>query len=105
MSRIAECNIVNGWYDRAEKYLDILSHSLFYRQWALGRKALIQSEENLASDPVYAYIRSVRFQDDFITFYDGLDLMMAVLYNQNKNNFMAAQYYTVWQRLKQMEGR
>jgi hypothetical protein len=105
MSRIAECNIVNGWYDRAEKYLDILSHSLFYRQWALGRKALIQSEENLASDPVYAYIRSVRFQDDFITFYDGLDLMMAILYNQNKNNFMAAQYYTVWQRLKQMEGR
>ena len=29
--------------------------------------------------------------------------MMAILYNQNKNNFMAAQYYTVWQRLKQTE--
>ena len=105
MSRIAECNIVNGWYDRAEKYLDILSHSLFYRKWALEHKAMIQHEESVASDPVYAYIRSVRFQDDFITFYDGLDLMMAILYNQNKNNFMAAQYYVVWQRLKQMEDR
>lgn len=105
MSRIAECNIVNGWYERAEKYLDILSHSLFYRKWALGRKAMIQHEESVASDPVYAYIRSVRFQEDFITFYDGLDLMMAILYNQNKNNFMAAQYYMVWQRLKQMEDR
>ena len=103
MSRIAECNIVNGWYDRAEKYLDILSHSLFYRKWARSRKAMIQDEALVAADPVYAYIRSVRFQDDFITFYDGLDLMMAILYNQNKNNFMAAQYYTVWQRLKQQE--
>jgi hypothetical protein len=103
LSRIAECNIVNGWYDRAEKYLDILSQSLFYRKWALGRKAMIRDESQVAADPVYAYIRSVRFQDDFVTFYDGLDLMMAILYNQNKNNFMAAQYYTVWQRLKQTE--
>ena len=103
LSRIAECNIVNGWYDRAEKYLDILSQSLFYRKWAHSRKAMIQDESLVAADPVYAYIRSVRFQDDFVTFYDGLDLMMAILYNQNKNNFMAAQYYTVWQRLKQTE--
>ena len=103
MARIAECNIVNGWYDRAERYLDILSHSLFYRKWALGRKAMIQDESLVAADPVYSYIRSVRFKDDFVTFYDGLDLMMAILYNQNKNNFMAAQYYTVWQRLKQTE--
>ena len=102
-ARIAECNIVNGWYDRAERYLDILSHSLFYRKWALSRKALIQDDAQVAADPVYGYIRQVRFQDDFITFYDGLDLMMAVLYNQNKNNFMAAQYYTAWQRLKTTE--
>ena len=30
---------------------------------------------------------------------------MAILYNQNENNFMAAEYYNVWQRLKQMEGQ
>ena len=103
MSRIAECNIVNGWYDRAERYLDILSHSLCYRTWAREKRALIQDEDAVAADPVYAYIRKVRFQDDFITVYESLDLMMAILYNQNPNNFMAAQYYEAWQRLKQME--
>lgn len=103
MSRIAQCNIVNGWYDRAARYLDILEHSLFYRKWAQGQKALIQDKEKVASDPVYAYIRNVRFQDDFITQYDSLDLMMALLYNQNNNNFMAAQYYEAWQRLKVKE--
>ena len=103
MSRIAECNIVNGWYDRAGKYLDILEKSLFYRKWARGRKELLRSEEQVAADPVYAYIRQVRFKDDFITVYDALDKMMAILYNQNKNNFMAAEYYTAWQRLKSLE--
>ena len=103
MSRIAECNIVNGWYDRAERYLGILEHSLAYRKWAREKKALIQSPEAVAADPVYAFIRSVRFQDDFITVYDSLDTMMAILYNQNRHNFMAAQYYQAWQQLKQME--
>lgn len=102
-SRIAECNIVNGWYDRAERYLDMLEHSLFYRKWAKTQKALIQDEDKVAADPVYAYIRSVRFQDDFITQYEALDLMMAILYNQNQRNFMAAQYYEAWQRFKTKE--
>ncbi|MBQ6298971.1 MAG: hypothetical protein IJK79_01125 [Bacteroidales bacterium] len=103
MSRIAECNIVNGWYDRAEKYLDILEHSLFYRKWAKERNYMIRDEVRVAADPVYSYIRSVRFKEDFITVYSSLDLMMAVLYNQNKNNFMAAEYYQAWQRLKTLE--
>lgn len=104
MSRIADCNIVNGWYDRAEKYLDILESSLFYRRWAREKKALIRDEAKVAADPVYAYVRSVRFKDDFITAYGGLDVMMAMLYYQNPNNFMAAEYYTAWQRLKPQGG-
>ena len=104
LSRMADCNIVNGWYGPAEKYLDLLSHSLFYRKNALRRKGMIRNEDAVKSDPVYAYVRSVRFKDDFITGYQGLDIMMAILYNQNKDNFMAAEYYSVWQRLKQMEG-
>ena len=104
MSRIAECNIVNGWYDRAGKYLDILEKSLFYRRWAREKKELIRDEALVAADPVYSYIRKVRFKDDFITNYSALDMMMAVLYNQEKGNFMAAEYYTAWQKLKGMEG-
>ena len=104
LSRIAECNIVNGWYPRAEKYLDMLEHSLFYRKWARTRNDMIKDESKVMADPVYSYIRQVRFKDDFITAYDALDMMMAVLYNQNKNNFMAAEYYNAWQRLKQQEG-
>lgn len=105
LSRMADCNIVNGWYGPAVKYLDLLSHSLFYRKSALRRKEMIRDEAAVNADPVYAYVRSVRFRDDFITGYDRLDLMMAILYKQNGNNFMAAEYHQAWQRLKQMEGK
>ena len=30
--------------------------------------------------------------------------MMALLHQQNNANFMAAEYYSAWQRLKRMEG-
>ena len=103
LSGMADCNIANGWYGPAEKYLDLLAHSLFYRRWAMEKKALIRNDALVSADPVYGYIRQVRFRDDFITVYDGLDLMMGILYNQNKNNFMAAEYYTAWQRLKKKE--
>lgn len=103
LSRIAECNIVNGWYDRADKYLEILENSLCYRSWAKQKRALIRDEALVDADPVYSYLRHVRFQDDFITVYDGLDLMMAILYNQERNNIVAGQYYTAWQRLKGKE--
>ena len=102
-ARIAECNIVNGWYDRAVRYLDTLEKSLFYRKWARERKRMIKDESLVMADPYYSYIRSVRFRDDFITNYNALDGMMAILYNQNKNNYMAAEYYTVWQKLKSAE--
>ena len=103
LGMMADCNIVNGWYPRARKYLDMLSRSLFYRRQAREKLALLEDEAKVAKDPVYAYVRSVRFQDDFITAYGALDAMMAVLYNQNNNNFMAAEYYAAWQRLKPRE--
>jgi hypothetical protein len=102
-SKIAECHIVNGHYVIAERYLDQLAHSTFYRKWALEKKALISKPELVDRDPVYAYLRSVRFKHDIISNYEALDLMMALLYSENNNNFMAAWYYQAWQLLKTTE--
>ena len=104
LSRMADCNLINGWWGSADKYLDILSKSLFYRKDALRRKKMVGSDQAVSADPVYAYVRAVRFKEDFISSYEALDLMMALLYNQDNNNFMAGEYYSVWQRLKKKEG-
>ena len=103
MSRMAQCQILNGRYDVAEKYLDILSHSLFYRKWADAHRRYLRNESAIASDPIYAYLQSVRYQSDFLYFYPEMDKMLAILYHQNKNNIMAAWYYQAWTALKTNE--
>ena len=100
MCRMAECQILNGRYIVAEKYLDILSHSLFYRKWAKNERRYLRNEEAIASDPVYSYLQSVRYKNDFLYYYPEMDKMLAILYSQNKNNVMAAWYYQAWTALK-----
>lgn len=103
MSRMAECQILNGRYDVAQKYLDILSHSLFYRGWAEKARTYIHNEGAIASDPIYAYLQSVRNKEDFLYFYPEMDKMLAILYSQNRNNVMAAWYYQAWTVLKKYD--
>lgn len=103
-SRIAECHIVNGHYEIARRYLDKLTHSIFYRKWALERLAMIDAgDEGIDTDPVYRYLRRFGFQDDFLANYNRLDVMMAILYKENKSNIAAAIYYNAWQQLKKAD--
>lgn len=103
MSRMAECQMLNGRYDVAEKYLDILSHSLFYRKWAEDTRRYLRDDAAIASNPIYAYLRSVRYQNDFLYYYPEMDKMLAILYHQNKNNIMAAWYYQAWTAFKKID--
>ena len=101
MSRIAECHMVNGNWMLAEKYLDILSHSLFYRKWAMDRKSMIQGETE--PDPLYLYLQSVRFKEDFLYYYPEMPRMLAKLYQENNTNKMAAWYFNAWMTLMKQE--
>lgn len=99
-SRMAECQILNGRYDVAEKYIDILSHSLFYRKWANDHRKYLRNDRAIASDKVYAYLRSARYKEDFLFYYPEMDKMLAKLYFENNNNKLAAWYYQAWTALK-----
>lgn len=94
LSRMAECHIVNGNYQIAEKYLNILSKTLFYRKFARSRIEMIA--EGVERDPMYSYLRQIRFRDDFFYYYPEMGKMLARLYFQNNNNQMSAYYYQRW---------
>lgn len=105
MSRIAECQMINGRYDAAEKYLNILSHSLFYRKWAEDQRQYLRDEEAIMSNNVYAYLKTVRYKEDFLFYYPEMDKMLAKLYMENSNNVMAARYYNAWIAFKNHESQ
>lgn len=101
MSRIAECHMVNGNWQLATKYLDILSHSLFYRKWAMERKAMIEGRAE--PDQLYLYLQSVRFREDFLFYYPEMGRTLAKLYQENNTNAMAAWYFYAWMTLMEKE--
>lgn len=100
MMRITQCQMLNGRYRLALKYLDILSHTLFYRKWAVDQRDLLLNGNGVASDPVYAYLLSVRQNEDFLYYYPQMGNMLAKLYLHNRNNMMAAWYSQTWAGLQ-----
>lgn len=93
ISRMAECNIVNGRYDVARKYIDILKHSLFYADWAQRAETLLDNEESINNHPIYSRKRQIRLTNDFLYYYAELDKMLGQLYLSNRSNQLAYDYF------------
>lgn len=90
--RLAETNLINGEYSVAEKYLTMLSKTMYYRQWAKKRIEMIHNPKLIYSDRVYGYLRRVRLADDFLFSDKELDRICGQLVMHNKDNMVAIQY-------------
>lgn len=103
MMRMAECQIVNGRYKVASKYIDLLKHTMFYRSWALEHEKYLGNEALIESNPIYHYLRIVRNREDYLFHYPEMDKMLGRLYLQCKENIMAGWYYQAWMSLRQYD--
>lgn len=91
--RIAECYIVNGQYDIAQKHLDILRRTLFYREWAIEKDRILGNEAAIANDPDLAQARRFRFRTDQIFSYDEKEKILGLLFSENHDNRLALDYF------------
>ena len=92
LKRLAETNLINGQYDVARKYLQMLKRSMFYRSWAERTEALLGHEKEINEHPLYGWLRKVQLKDDFLFSEDETDKVCGQLFLQNKDNLMAVQY-------------
>ena len=90
--RLAELNIVNGRYDVAQKYINDLKMSLFYSQWARDAERCLLSEDSVNNDVCFGRLRRLRYKSDFLYSSAEMSKMLALLWNQNKDNTMAFDY-------------
>lgn len=85
---LAQTNIVNGDYDVARKYLTALSHTIFYKDWALGMLSACEGrDESLAP--------RLRNHDFFFS-QEEMDSILGLLYTENPDNRMALDYMLAW---------
>ena len=48
LRRLVQINIINGEYKVAEKYLKILSKTLFHKKWAYNLLCMLNDEEKIS---------------------------------------------------------
>lgn len=62
LQRLVETNIITGNYEVAQKYLDILDETLFYRKWAKKMRPLAENPLHIQEYPFYKQLQE-RFNE------------------------------------------
>lgn len=90
--RLSETNLINGNYAVAEKYLRLLQKTFYYRGWATKALLTMKDEKLIAQHPEWGMLRQFRTKEDFLFSEGEKDMMLGVLFSQNKENKMAYEY-------------
>lgn len=101
--RIAQCEIINGNYAVAAKYLRMLQQSLFYSKWATAQMRFIGNDAAVKGDPLYGRLRDLRIKRHDYLFSDReMDQMLGLLLIDNRkyNNRMAYEYLIAYELLQ-----
>lgn len=96
VKRLAETNLINGQYQVARKYLNMLSKTVFYRKWAQTRLELLDHPKLIDSHPLYGAMRKLRLQEDFLFSDTEMDKICGKLVAHNPGNKMAMQYLLMY---------
>ena len=91
MERMAQCSMLNGQYEMAMKYLNLLERTLFHRRFARRYKAILA--DPVAAEREFGELRTrLPVQDGF-----GHPLVhFATLLNAKQDNRMALDYLMAW---------
>lgn len=92
LKRLAETNLINGRYTVAAKYLDLLTHTLFYRKWAIDAMAYLYDDGHVDSHPEWGKLRRFRPHADFFFTEEEKDQMLGLLFQEDPDNRMAYEY-------------
>ncbi|HEY5511035.1 MAG TPA: DUF6057 family protein [Prolixibacteraceae bacterium] len=90
--RLAETNLINGDYAVAGKYLRMLQKTFYYRGWATNALITMKDEKLINQHPEWGWLRQCRTREDFLFSEGEKDMMLGILFNQNKMNRMAYEY-------------
>ena len=81
--RLAETNLINGRYEVARKYLRILQHTLFYKDWATETLACLNDEDRVNAHPEYGRLRRLTPRTDFFFNPDLPEMTLEFLLHAN----------------------
>lgn len=94
--RLIQCEIINGNYAPAKKWLRMLEQTIFYKKWARETLEMLEDVAKVDQDPLYGGLRQLRPKKDFLFSDSEVDQMLGMLFTNNYSNKMAYEYLMCW---------
>ena len=92
IKRLAETNLINGYYEVASKYLYLLENTLFYRKWAKETRTFLYNEAKIETHPEWGEKRHFQTEVDFLFSETEKSKMIGISFQQHLDNRMAYEY-------------
>jgi hypothetical protein len=93
LKQLVLTSIVNAELVTAEKYLNILDQSMFYRNWSKKHRNYLNNPDLLNRDPEIVAKRRLLIHNDFLATSDYSDISLRKLLENHPDNRMAFEYY------------
>jgi hypothetical protein len=93
LKQLVLTSLINGDPAVAEKYLNILDQSLFYRNWAKHYRNCLNDSDLLLKNPEIAGKRHLLINTDFVSGSNDSEIALKQLLENHPDNRMAFEYY------------
>lgn len=88
LKRLVKTNLIYGEYKVAEKYIDLLEKTAYYKKWAGEQRRFLYNDEAVEQDPLLGKKRRGLLADSYLSNTHGMDkdlINMAKHYPANRN--------------------
>lgn len=92
LQRLVQTNLIYGYYGTAQKYLEILEETLFYKDWATSHKRFLWNDPVVETDSILGSKRRCLFPDNRFSGIKGLDDDLKQIVLQNPLHKTTIQY-------------
>lgn len=100
MRRLAETAMIRGDVKVAEKYLKMLTHTIFYKKWAQRNLQLLKTPRGIDNHTLYGTLRRHIPYNDNLYSEDDIDKSFGQMYLKDTSNTLARQYLVVYPLLE-----
>ena len=96
LQRLVQTNLVYGAYPVAEKYISILEHTFYYKEWAKDQRRFLYDDAAVERDPFLGDLRKdLSTESSHLVMVDGLVSDLLCLIERNPSNKTAFQFLGV----------
>ncbi len=96
LKMLVKTNLINGNFEMAQKYVNILKLTMNYRSWAVKYEELISGNALLNDFPELEFKRSIMPKEDFFVQITSPQNNIPLLLNSNPKNKQAFEYEMIW---------